>query len=59
MPTYAASASATDFIVRGATVPAADTIFLTLGLTANATTVFAANTGNANISFAIFGSEIT
>ena len=59
MPTYAASSSATDFIVRGATVPAADTIFLTLGLTANATTVFAANTGNANISFAIFGSEIT
>ena len=59
MPTYAASASAVDYIVRGATVPAADTIFLTIGLTANANTVFAANTGNANISFAIFGSEIT
>ena len=59
MPTYAASASATDFVVRGATVPAADTIFLTIGLTANATTVVAANTNSPNVSFSIFGSEIT
>ena len=54
MPTYAASSSATDFIVRGATVPAADTIFLTIGLTANATTVVAANASSPNISFSIF-----
>ena len=59
MPTYAASSSATDFVVRGATVPAADTIFLTIGLTANATTVVAANTNSPNVSFSIFGSEIT
>jgi hypothetical protein len=45
--------------VRGATVPAADTIFLTIGLTANATTVVAANASSPNISFSIFGSEIT
>ena len=59
MPTYSATAPATDFIVRGATVPAADTIFLTIGLTANATTVVAANTSSPNVSFSIFGSEIT
>lgn len=59
MPTYAASAPAIDFIVRGAVVPAADTIFLTIGLTANATTVVAANTNSSNVSFSIFGSEIS
>ena len=61
MPTgsFASPSSNVNFIVRGATVPAADSIILTLGLTANAGTVIAANTNFANVSFAIFGSEIT
>ena len=57
--TFANPANALDFVVRGATVPAADTIFLTVGLTANAGSVIAANTNNTNVSFSIFGSEIT
>lgn len=56
---FNASAPAATFLVRGATVPAADSIILTIGLTANAGSVLAANTGNANISFAAFGSEIS
>lgn len=57
--TFANPASAVDFVVRGAVVPAADTIFLTVGLTANAGSVISANTSNANISISIFGSEVT
>jgi hypothetical protein len=53
------SAPAATFIVRGATVPAADTIVLTMGLTANANSVFVANTNLANLSFRMFGSEIS
>jgi len=45
-------------VIRGATVPAADTIILTVGLTANAGTVIAANTNSPNVSFSSFGSEI-
>ena len=56
---FNATAPAASYIVRGATVPAADTIILTIGLTVNAGSVIAANTSNANISFAAFGSEIT
>lgn len=61
MPTgsFASPSSNVNFIVRGAVVPAADSIILTLGLTANAGTVVAANTSFSNVSFAIFGSEIT
>ena len=57
--THANPANARDFIVRGAVVPAADTIFLNVGLTANAGSILAANTNNANVSFAVFGSEIS
>ena len=47
------------FVVRGASVPAADSIILTLGMTANAGSIIAANTNSPNISFIAFGSEIT
>ena len=57
--TFANPGNGLDFIVRGATVPAADTIFLTVGLTANAGSILSANTNNANVSFAAFGSEIS
>ena len=56
---FASPAGAATFLVRGATVPAADSIILTIGLTANAGMVLAANTNIANISFAAFGTEIT
>ena len=47
------------YIIRGGVVPAADSIGITLGITANAADVIRANTNSANISFNIFGSEIT
>jgi hypothetical protein len=56
---FNAAAPTATFIVRGATVPAADTIVLTLGLTANAGMVLAANASSASISLSAFGSEIT
>jgi hypothetical protein len=57
--TFADPAGAADFVIRGATVPAADTIVLTVGLTANAGTIIASNTNSPNISFSAFGSEIS
>jgi hypothetical protein len=56
---FNATANARDFLVRGAVVPAADTILLTIGLTANAGSIFAANTNNPNVSISMFGSEIS
>lgn len=56
---FASSANRADFIVRGAVVPAADSIILTIGLTANAGTIIAANSSLTNVSFSVFGSEIT
>ena len=56
---FASPSAAANFVIRGAVVPAADSIILTIGLTANAGTVIAANTNNPNVSFSIFGSEIT
>jgi hypothetical protein len=56
---FNAAAPTATFIVRGATVPATDTIVLTLGLTANAGMVLAANASSASISVSAFGSEIT
>ena len=47
------------YIVRGGVVPAADAIGITLGITIDAADVVRANTNTANISFNIFGSEIT
>ena len=56
---FASPSAAANFVIRGAVVPAADSIILTIGLTANAGTVIAANTNNPNVSFSIFGSEIS
>jgi hypothetical protein len=56
---FNSAAPAATFIVKNAALAGSDTIFLTIGLTANAGVVLAANTPNANISFAAFGSEIT
>lgn len=56
---FNAAAPSATWLVRNATLSASDTIFLTVGLTANAGAVLAANTPNANISFSAFGSEIT
>ena len=56
---YNASAPDSSFIVRDVSLPASDTIVLTIGLTANAGSILTANTSNANISFNVFGSELT
>jgi hypothetical protein len=56
---FASPAPAPTYIIRGATVPAADTIILTLGLTANAGSILVANTSNSSISFCAFGSQIS
>ena len=47
------------YIIRGGVVPAADSIGITLGITVDASDVIRANTNTANVSFNIFGSEIT
>ena len=47
------------YIIRGGVVPAADSIGITLGITANAADVIRGNTNTSNVSFNIFGSEIT
>ena len=46
------------YIAYGATVPANDTIALTLGLTADAADVITVYASSASISFGVFGSEI-
>lgn len=56
---FASPANTVDFIVRDALVPALDSIILTIGLTADAGTVLAANANFANVSVSAFGSEIT
>ena len=56
---FASPAGAAHFLVKNAALAGSDTIFLTVGLTANAGSVLVANTPNASISFSAFGSEIT
>jgi hypothetical protein len=46
------------YIAYDASVPANDTIALTLGLTADAADVFTVYASTANLSFGVFGSEI-
>jgi hypothetical protein len=46
------------YIAYDASVPANDTIALTLGLTANAADVFTVYASNGDLSFGVFGSEI-
>lgn len=47
-----------DYIVYDSTVPANDTISLTLGITLAATDVVTVYASNTNLSFNLFGSEI-
>lgn len=47
------------YIAYGATVSASDTVALTLGVTAGANDVVTVYASNANLSFTIFGCEIT
>ena len=56
---FATPSGAAHFLVRNAALDASDTIFLTVGLTANAGSVLAANASSGSISFSAFGSEIT
>jgi hypothetical protein len=56
---FSSPAPAATFLVRGAVIPAADSIILTMGITANAGSILAANTSSGNISFSAFGSEIS
>jgi hypothetical protein len=46
------------YIAYGASVPANDTIALTLGLTADAADVITVYASSASVSFGVFGSEI-
>jgi hypothetical protein len=50
--------SAEEYIVYGATVPASDSTFITIGLTLGATDVVTVYASTANLSFNLFGSEI-
>jgi hypothetical protein len=51
--------SAEEYIVYGATVPASDSTFFTLGLTLGATDVITVYASSANVSFNAYGSEIS
>lgn len=53
-----ATLAAQHYIVYGATVPASDSIMLTVGLTLNATDVVTVYASSANLSFNLYGSEI-
>ena len=46
------------YIAYGASIPANDTVALTLGLTADAADVITIYSSTASVSFGIFGSEI-
>ena len=47
------------FLIRGSTMPGADSATLTLSLTLPAGAVLAANTNSGSLSFSAFGVEIT
>lgn len=53
-----ATLAAQHYIVYGATVPASDSVMLTVGLTLNANDVVTVYASSANLSFNLFGSEI-
>ena len=63
--TYRIAASATgtpsnaEYITYDATVAANDTVFLTIGITLEATKNIVVYASSANLSFGIFGSEIS
>jgi hypothetical protein len=58
-PAADASTAAKHWIVYGATVPASDSIMLTVGLTLAAGDVIRIYGSSANLSFSAFGSEIS
>lgn len=47
------------FLAYDTTVPANDTIALTLGVTLNASDQISVSAGNTNLTFQVFGAEIT
>jgi len=47
------------YLVYDATIPANDSVFLTLGITLDGADILAAYAGNANLTFNAFGSELT
>jgi hypothetical protein len=47
------------YIVKNASISTSDTVFLTVGVTLNATDTVRVESNIANISFNIFGSEIS
>lgn len=55
----AATPTSSEYLVYGATVPANDTVFLTLGVTAQAAKLLVVYAASANLVFSAFGSEIT
>lgn len=54
-----ATLAASHYVVFDATVFAADTVILTIGMTLAATDVVTIRASTANVSFSLFGSEIT
>ncbi len=48
-----------DYIAYDANISANDTITLTLGITLDATDVISAGASDANVTFAVFGTEIS
>lgn len=54
-----ASITNAHYIVYDNSINAYDTLFLTLGITLAATDVVTVYAGNTNLSFSLFGSEIT
>jgi glucose-6-phosphate dehydrogenase assembly protein OpcA len=47
------------YLIFDVTVAASDSIFLTIGATLNASDVITVRSSSANLSFSVFGSEIT
>lgn len=56
---YSSPAANPSYYILGGFIPAVETIVLTIGLTGNAGTVFAANTSHSNVIINMFGSEIS
>jgi hypothetical protein len=54
-----ATLTASQYIVYGAPVSANDTLFLTIGVSLANTDVITCYAGTANVSFSLFGSELT
>jgi hypothetical protein len=51
--------TASQYVVYDATLNANDTVFLTLGVTLGSTDVVSVYAGTSNVSFHLYGSEIT